>query len=336
MTNNCVLYNVFTMIMVIGGAGYIGSHVVLQLASKTDKVVVIDNLSTGSTEALQHQEALEVVDLSDSQALEHVFSTYKPETVLHFAAKIDVGESVQNPIKYYQNNTLNTLSVLDHCVRHEVKNLIFSSTAAVYGSTGNTPVKETDLTSPLSPYGWSKLMSERMIMDTATASKLRYVILRYFNVAGADPLGRIGQRSPKAHHLIKVCLEVALGKRDHVDVYGTDYDTKDGTGVRDYIHVMDLASAHLSALEYLDQGQPSNLFNVGYGTGYSVKEIINTVQKVTGKEIPVKEIERRPGDSGQTIADSTKIKQLTTWKPKFDAIEQIITDAWNWEQKMTT
>ncbi|MBP9700042.1 UDP-glucose 4-epimerase GalE [Candidatus Woesebacteria bacterium] len=324
------------MIMVIGGAGYIGSHVVLQLATKSDKVVVVDNLSTGSKEALQHHETLEVVDLSDSQALERVFTTYKPETVLHFAAKIDVGESVQNPIKYYQNNTMNTLRVLDHCVRHDVKNLIFSSTAAVYGSTGNKPVKETDLTSPLSPYGWSKLMSERMIMDTAAASNLRYVILRYFNVAGSDPMGRIGQRSPKAHHLIKVCLEVALGKRDHVDVYGTDYDTKDGTGVRDYIHVMDLASAHLSALEYLDQGHPSTLFNVGYGTGYSVKEIIQTVQKVTGKEIPVKEIERRPGDSGQTIADSTKIKQLTTWKPKFDAIEQIITDAWNWEQTMVS
>ncbi len=322
------------MIMVIGGAGYIGSHVVLQLASKSDTVVVVDNLSTGSKEALQHQETLEVVDLSDTQALEHVFTTYKPETVLHFAASLDVGESVQNPIKYYQNNTMNTLRILDHCVRHNVKNLIFSSTAAVYGSTGNTPVKETDPTSPLSPYGWSKLMSERMIMDSAAASSLRYAILRYFNVAGADPMGCIGQRSPKAHHLIKVCLEVALGKRDHVDVYGTDYDTKDGTGVRDYIHVMDLASAHISALQFLRSGKKSNLFNVGYGCGYSVRQIIQTVEKVTGKTIAVRECPRRSGDSGQTIADSSKLKASTDWTPEYADIEQIIASAWNWEQKL--
>lgn len=321
------------MIMVIGGAGYIGSHVLLALSKLQERVVVLDNLSTGTSDALLHGEEFVQLDLSDTRALSQAFERYQPTTVFHFAASIDVGESVQHPLKYYSNNTANTLHVLENCVEHSTKHLIFSSTAAVYGRTSLEPVSETDHTVPLSPYGWSKLFSERMIQDVAAAGDLHYVILRYFNVAGADPNGRLGQRNKKAHHLIKVCLEVALGVRDHVDIFGNDYETIDGTGVRDYIHVMDLAAAHVQSLNYLQSGGDSTVFNVGYGHGYSVQEIIAAVERITGKKIPSKVQARRPGDSASSIAQITRIRTQTEWRPSKDSLDTIISDAWNWEQQ---
>ncbi len=320
-------------ILITGGAGYIGSHVVKRLGEKTDcNITVIDNLSTGRKEAVLYG-SLVVEDLENSEAVETLFSKKNFDAVMHFAAKIEVEESVREPLKYYLNNTMNTARLIETTLRHGVKYFIFSSTAAVYGDPETVPVKEDAPTEPLNPYGRSKLFSEGVLQDAGRAYKgLKYCILRYFNVAGADGKGRIGQNTPNATHLIKVACQAALGMRDSVSIFGTDYDTPDGTGVRDYIHVDDLADAHLKALEYLE-GNGSDLFNVGYGRGYSVREVLDAVKKISRVDFPVRETGRRAGDSARVVADNKKILKETGWKPRFDNLEYICETALAWERK---
>lgn len=319
------------MILSTGGAGYIGSHVLLELAKSGESVVVVDNLSTGHQDALLNGETFVQCDLSDLPALKKIFETYRPDTILHFAASINAPESVNQPLAYYRNNLCNTIGLLGLAKEFSVKHFLFSSTAATYGSVGERPVTEADTTHPLNPYGWSKLMSEQVIKDTCAKSGMRYAILRYFNVAGADPEGRIGQRTHGVRHLLRSCLDAAMGTTPEIPVYGSDYETVDGTGVRDYIHVMDLASAHTSALKFLRVGGDSQTFNVGYGRGYSVLQVIAAVETITGKKLPIKHYPRRPGDAGSVIANSDKLQSLTGWVPTHDSITAIVQDAWRWE-----
>ena len=319
-------------ILVTGGAGYIGSHTVRQLSEAGYEVVVYDNLSTGSAKALLSG-SLIVGDLADKTTLELAFARHKFEAVLHFAASISVPESVANPLGYYTNNTRNTLNLLDCCQRYGVKKLVFSSTAAVYGEPKENPVSETCATHPINPYGWSKLMSERMIRDYGFSSDFKYVILRYFNVAGADIAGRIGQSAPKASHLIRVACDAALGNIPAVSIFGTDFDTFDGTGIRDYIHVEDLAAAHIDALSYLENDGDSQIFNCGYGRGYSVKEVLDKLKEITGIDFPVVESPRRAGDPASVIAHCDRIRQVLGWQPKYDNLQTILTTAYDWEKK---
>jgi len=319
-------------VLVTGGAGYIGSHVTRQLGEQGHDIVVLDNLSTGFERAILYGE-LVVGDLADQALLEKLFEKYQFEAVLHFAADIVVPESVELPLKYYRNNTANVLNLLETCTKFPPKYLIFSSTAAVYGEPDVPVVDEQSPLLPINPYGASKRMSEQMIMDYAAASDLNYVILRYFNVAGADPQARIGQSTPKATHLIKVATETALGQRDGMAVFGTDYPTIDGTCIRDYIHVEDLASAHLAALNYLDSGGDSTVLNCGYGHGASVSEVIETVKRISGVEFLVKLEPRRAGDPAQLIANNSKILATLDWKPKYDDLEFIVKTAYAWQQK---
>lgn len=321
-------------ILVSGGCGYIGSHVVRQLSESGRTVVVYDNLSTGSRDALTLGETLVEGDLADRESLDELFKRYGFTTVLHFAAAIIAPESVSKPLKYYGNNTRNTLGLLETCVKYGVRRFIFSSTAAVYGIPDGGVASEESTLAPINPYGTSKLMSEWMLRDVAAAHDMQYVALRYFNVAGADPQARMGQRTPEATHLIKVACQAALGMRESVSVYGTDYPTPDGTGVRDYIHIEDLASAHLHALEYLEKGGESTAMNVGYGHGSSVREVLDVVEKVSGATLNVLEAARRPGDPASLVARSEKIKSLTGWQPRFNNLETIVADAWRWESKM--
>ncbi len=322
------------MILVTGGAGYIGSHVVRQLAETGQRVVVFDNLSTGSPAALLHGEELVVGDLGDTAALQALFEEHPVHTVLHFAASIVAPESVTNPLKFYSNNTRNTLNLLTACVRFGVRRFIFSSTAAVYGLPETGVAAEESPTVPINPYGTSKLMSEWMLRDTALAHGMKYVALRYFNVAGADPQARMGQRTPDATHLIKVCCQAALGMRSAVAIFGTDYPTPDGTGIRDYIHIEDLASAHLAALKYLEGGGDSTTFNVGYGQGSSVREVIKVMKEVTGVDFAVLEAPRRPGDPASLVAKAERIRKRLGWQPRFDDLPTIVADAWRWEQRL--
>lgn len=321
-------------ILVTGGCGYIGSHVTRQLSESGRTVVVYDNLSTGFKDALINGEELIQADLADRDTLDDAFRRYGFTTVLHFAASIVAPESVSLPMKYYGNNTRNTLGLLETCVRHGVKRFIFSSTAAVYGyPDGGTASEESPL-APINPYGTSKLMSEWMLRDTSAAHGMQYVALRYFNVAGADPLARIGQRTPEATHLIKVACQAALGMRDSIAIYGTDYPTPDGTGIRDYIHIEDLASAHLSALAYLEGGGTPTAMNVGYGRGSSVRDVLEVVKEVSGVDFRVVETDRRPGDPASLVARAEKIASLTGWQPKHADLRTIVADAWRWESKL--
>ena len=273
-------------------------------------------------------------DLCDGAALDAAFQKHRFTTVLHFAAAIVAPESVTLPHKYYGNNTRNTLGLLEACVRHGVQRFIFSSTAAVYGFPDGGVASEESALAPINPYGTSKLMSEWMLRDTAAAHGLRYVALRYFNVAGADPLARMGQRTPEATHLIKVACQAALGMRDSVCIYGTDYPTPDGTGIRDYIHIEDLAAAHLSALAYLEQAGEPTAMNVGYGRGSSVREVLKLVKEISGVDFKTIEADRRPGDPASLIAKAERIGQLTGWQPRYKDLKTIVADAWRWESKL--
>jgi len=318
-------------ILVTGGAGYIGSHMVKLLVEKGYDVLTFDNLSNGYEWAVVNGKLI-VGDLLNYKLLEEVLLDYKPHAVMHFAAKVSVPESVEKPLLYYENNFCGTLNLLQAMKRSNIRLLIFSSTAAVYGIPKEVPVKEHSPTPPISPYGWSKLFSEQAIKDFSKAEGIKYGILRYFNVAGADPEGKIGQVSKNPTHLILRALKTAKGEFPHLEVYGTDYPTPDGTCIRDYIHVMDLCQAHLDVLNYLMSGGESEVFNVGYGKGYSVLEVIETVKKVTGVDFKVVTAPRRAGDPPEIVADPSKLKQLVGWKPIYDDLHYIIRTAWDWER----
>jgi len=320
-------------ILVTGGAGYIGSHIVRALGEKAHDIVVYDNLSYGHEWAVLYGKLIKG-DLSDKKLLNSVFDDERPDAVIHMAALIVVDESVKEPLRYYKNNFVNALNLVETSIKHEVKRFIFSSTAAVYGIPQRVPVTEDMPLLPINPYGSSKVMVEHMLDDVAASHDFSYISLRYFNVAGADPLGRIGQAREDATHLITVSLRTALGKKSHLDIFGTDYPTGDGTCIRDYIHVDDLSNAHMLALEYLASGSSSKVFNCGYGHGYSVKEVVDKVKEVTGIDFPVRYTDRRPGDPPVLVADSTKIRKELGWTPEHDDLGYIIRTAWEWEKKM--
>jgi len=319
-------------VLVTGGAGYIGSHIVKTLGEKKHDIVVYDNLSYGHDWALLSGRLVKG-DLRDKEYLDAVFAEEKFDAVIHMAAFIVVDESIHEPLKYYHNNFVNTLTLIGACLKHGVKKFLFSSTAAVYGIPREIPVTEDAPLLPINPYGASKGMVEQALKDISASDDLRYIALRYFNVAGADPMSRIGQARKDATHLITVSLRTALGIRDHLDIYGTDYPTPDGTCIRDYIHVDDLSNAHVLALEYLVSGGESRIYNCGYGHGYSVKEVVDEVKRVTGVHFPVIATDRRPGDPPALIADSSKLRQELQWGPQHDNLEYIIRTAWDWEKK---
>ena len=324
-----------TKILVTGGAGYIGSHTVKKLGEAGYAVVVYDNLSTGSAEAVLYGELCNG-ELNDRQRLEQVFEQHSFDAVLHFAASISVPESLAQPLEYYANNTSNVINVLQCCKKFNVNQFVFSSTAAVYGEVKESPVEETSPTEPINPYGKSKLMSENIIRDYAQASELKYVILRYFNVAGADSSGKIGQMGKKAAHLIKVGCDAALGIRPSASIYGTDYPTADGTGIRDYIHVEDLAAAHVDALKYLERESNSQILNCGYGTGYSVKEVLSKIQEISGVDFLIVETPRREGDPACVIASGQKIREVIGWNPQYNSLDEIVRSALAWEKKKSS
>jgi UDP-glucose 4-epimerase len=320
-------------LLVTGGAGYIGSHVTRQLVEAGHDVTVYDNLSTGFRWATLGAPLVEA-DLADTARLDATLAAGRFEAVLHFAAHIVVPESVAEPLKYYANNTRNTLGLLQALTRHGVRRLVFSSTAAVYGTPEQIPIAETTPQAPINPYGSSKLMSEWMIRDLAATGALDHVTLRYFNVAGADPGGRLGQATPAATHLIKVAAELACGKRERIDVFGTNYPTPDGTCVRDYIHVEDLARAHVLALEHLASGGASLTLNCGYGHGYSVREVLAAVERELGRPLAVRAAPRRPGDPAALVADSTRIRAALGWMPRHDNLDFIVRTALAWERTL--
>jgi UDP-glucose 4-epimerase len=321
-------------ILVTGGAGYIGSHVVLQLAAAGERVVVLDDLSTGFADAVVGAQ-LVVGNVGDSALVSNLLAEHRVDTVLHFAARTIVPESVADPLRYYGNNTCATRNLLAACAAAGVKQIVFSSTAAVYGIPADGLAREDSPTQPINPYGTSKLMSEWMLRDLAAAGGPRYVALRYFNVAGCDPQGRIGQSTKNATLLVKVACETAVGKRPHVLVFGTDYATPDGTGVRDYIHVDDLASAHLDALRYLRDGGASTTLNCGYGHGYSVREVLAAVGRAHGAPVSAIEQPRRAGDPPSLIADAQRIRQVLGWQPRHDDLDVIARTSLAWERKLS-
>lgn len=320
-------------VLVTGGAGYIGSHVVRQLGEANYNVIVLDNLVTGFAESVLHGELI-IGNSGDQELVARLLREHDISSVMHFAASTIVPESVSNPLKYYHNNTANTRNLLECCRDANIEHFIFSSTAAVYGEPTVALIDEQAPTAPINAYGTSKLMSEWMLRDLSAATSLRHAALRYFNVAGADPGGRIGQSTAKATLLTKVACEVAVGKRPHVSIFGTDYATPDGTGVRDYIHVEDLASAHLNALTYLESGGDSVTLNCGYGHGFSVREVIEMVQEVHGEPLVVKEEGRRAGDPPALIAKAERARSVLGWQPRYDDLKVIAETALNWERTL--
>ncbi|WP_457600451.1 UDP-glucose 4-epimerase GalE [Hydrogenivirga sp.] len=322
-----------TKVLVTGGAGYIGSHVVKLLGQKGYEVLTYDNLSTGHEWAVLYGKLIKA-DLGDRETLRRTFEEFKPEAVMHFAAYIVVPESVIEPLKYYRNNVVNTINLLEVMEEFGVNKFIFSSSAAVYGIPEIIPVPESAPLKPINPYGETKATVERILRDMDNSGKdFRYVSLRYFNVAGADPEGKIGFAYPEPTHLIIRAVKTAKGEYEKLQIYGTDYPTPDGTCIRDYIHVTDLSQAHIVALEYLLQGGKSEVSNCGYGHGYSVREVVEAVKRVTGVDFPVEEAPRREGDPPELVADSRKIREALGWEPEYDDLDFIIKTAWEWELK---
>ncbi|MFA7668474.1 MAG: UDP-glucose 4-epimerase GalE [Burkholderiaceae bacterium] len=319
-------------ILVVGGAGYIGSHMVLRLAQAGHDVVVYDNLGSGHRDAVLAGQ-LVVGDLADRAALWQLFSAHRFDAVMHFASSIQVGESMVKPARYYANNVGNTIHLIEAMLAHDVQRLIFSSTAAIFGNPAYTPIDEQHPRQPVNPYGTSKWMVEQILADCDRANGLQYVALRYFNAAGAHPDGLLGERHEPETHLIPLVIQAALGQRPEVGVFGTDYDTPDGTCIRDYIHVQDLADAHLLALDHLMAGKGSAAFNLGNGCGFSVHEVIQTVEQATGLQVPVKHLPRRPGDPAVLVADSTLARQTLGWTPQYGDLQDIIRHAWQWHRK---
>jgi UDP-glucose 4-epimerase len=321
-------------VLVTGGAGYIGSHMVYALIDAGEEVVVLDNLSTGFWWAISPQARLVEGDIGDAAFLAQIMRETKFDAVIHFAGSIVVPESVADPLGYYLNNTVKTRSLIAAAVAAEIPRFVFSSTAAVYGNPSVNPVSEDAVLNPMSPYGRSKLMSEWMLRDTHAAHGLQFAALRYFNVAGADPKGRTGQSTPRATHLIKVACQTALGQRDHLDVFGTDYPTPDGTCVRDYIHVSDLVAAHLDALRYLRAGGESGIFNCGYGRGFSVLEVARAVERASGRQLDLRLTERRAGDPAAIVAGADRARPILGWTPQHDDLDGIVTSALAWENHL--
>jgi UDP-glucose 4-epimerase len=323
-------------VLVTGGAGYIGSHMVHALVDAGEHVVVLDNLTTGFDWAVAKGASLVIGDTGDQSRVAALIAKHRVDAIIHFAASVVVPDSVRDPLGYYRNNTSNSRALIETAIKGGVPHFIFSSTAAVYGDPERVPVREDDPTVPTSPYGSSKLMTEIMLRDAVAAHGLRHVILRYFNVAGADPLGRTGQSTLGATHLIKVAVETALGLRPKVDVFGTDYPTPDGTCIRDYIHVCDLVCAHFDALAYLRSGGASTTLNCGYGRGFSVLDVIETVKRLSGVDFEVRFSGRRPGDPAHIVAASDRARATLKWQPRFDDLQIIVTHALAWEHKLST
>ena len=321
-------------VLVTGGAGYIGSHMVLELLERGEKVVVLDDLSTGAWWVLPPEAIFVNGDVSDQELVERSIAEHGVSSIAHFAAKIVVPDSVSDPLGYYHGNTVKTRALIESAVKGGVKHFIFSSTAAVYGEPPKVPIDEDTPLAPINPYGRSKLMSEWMLKDAAAAHGFSYAVLRYFNVAGADPKGRSGQSFPRATHLIKLAAQAALGLREGLEMFGTDYPTPDGTCLRDYIQVTDLARAHVLALDHLKAGGASITCNCGYGEGYSVKEVIDVVKRVSGVDFPVKISPRRAGDPASLVAASGRIRETLGWQPAFDDLETIVAQALDWERKL--
>ena len=322
-----------TRVFVTGGAGYIGSNVLKALGERGCEIVVYDNLSTGNEWAVLYGNLI-VGDLADKRSLEKVITHFRPDVVMHFAALIQVEESVREPLKYYRNNLVNSLNLLEVMRKNDIRNFVFSSSAAVYGMPEKVPVDEKAALSPINPYGYSKAMVERMLKDFSRSEDFNYVALRYFNVAGADHKGKIGQAYNQPTHLITRALKTAKGEFDKLQIFGTDYPTPDGTCIRDFIHVTDLAEAHCLMMEYLLNSGKSGEFNCGYGQGFSVKEVIGTVKKVTGIDFRTEEAERRAGDPPILVADNSKIRREAAWQPAHDDLEYIIKTAWQWEKQL--
>lgn len=319
-------------ILVTGGAGYIGSHMVYALLERGMDVVVIDNLSTGLRRLVAPDAIFIEGSAGDITLIRRLIAPHSIDAVIHFAGSLLVPESVANPLAYYENNNSTSRNLIEACVREGTRHFIFSSTCAVYGIPAKNPVNEDIPVNPLSPYGRSKLVTEWMLQDVATAHGFGFVSLRYFNVAGADAKGRTGETTPDASHLIRRACLAALGRIDHIDIFGTDYPTKDGTGVRDYIHVTDLVAAHVSALDYLRGGGDSVILNCGYGRGFSVREVIDAASRITGHSIPARPAPRRPGDPPEVVADSSRLKHLFQWVPQHDSLEEMIASVYRWEQ----
>ncbi|MBN9288757.1 MAG: UDP-glucose 4-epimerase GalE [Gammaproteobacteria bacterium] len=323
-------------ILITGGAGYIGNHVVKALLEgHATRLIVLDNLTSGFADSLPKNVEFIQGDILDETLVSNILKTNQVNTVIHLAARTIIPESLQNPLKYYQNNTVGTLNLLTACLKHQVEYFLYSSTAAVYGKQTQGKIDETATTSPSNPYGHSKLMSEQIIQDTAFSSKLKYAILRYFNVAGAAPDLSIGQRTKEATHLVKVAVQTACGLQKSLPLFGTDYPTPDGTCIRDFIHVSDLANAHVKALHYLQEGGEPTILNCGYGHGYSVKEIVKAVEKITQATLPTTQAPRREGDIAEVIADNSKIKTLLQWQPQYDDIDFIVKTAYEWEKTLS-